>query len=205
MGASHMRTLPLGPSMELPMGPRNGRGGAEGDPSTHVNPATGAFGGAPYGIIKRVRGVPKSTWDACEPCHWGLRWSSLWGHEACEGCAEMGGGTHANPATGTLGGAPYGATNRVRGVPKWGSMGGADACEHPHWGLRWSSLWGHEPSEWCAKMGRSPHANPATGAFGGAPYGATNRVRGAPKWGGAAMRTLPLGPSVEPPMGPRKV
>eukprot|EP00959_Pyramimonas_sp_CCMP1952_P115825 2421743-Pyramimonas_sp.AAC.1 len=20
----------------------------------------------------------------------------------------------------------------------------ADACGHPHWGLRWSSLWGHE-------------------------------------------------------------
>ena len=31
-------------------------------------------------------------------------------------------------------------------------------------------------------MGRSPHANPAIGAFGGAPYGATKRVRGVPKW-----------------------
>eukprot|EP00959_Pyramimonas_sp_CCMP1952_P322453 6747595-Pyramimonas_sp.AAC.1 len=28
-----------------------------------------------------------------------------------------------------------------------------------------------------------------------APYGATSRVRGAPKCGWAAMRTLPLGPS----------
>ena len=26
----------------------------------------------------------------CGPCHWGLRWSSLWGCEACDGCAEMG-------------------------------------------------------------------------------------------------------------------
>ena len=26
------------------------------------------------------------------------------------------------------------------------------------------------------------HANAATGAFGGAPYGATKRVRGVPKW-----------------------
>ena len=41
--------------------------------------------------------------------------------------------------------------------------------------------------------------------FGGAPYVATNRVRGVPKWGGGAMRTLQLGPSVELPMGPRTV
>ncbi len=46
-------------------------------------------------------------------------------------------------------------------------------------------------------MGRGRHANPAAGAFGGAPYGAAILVRGVPKWGGAAMRTLPLGPSVE--------
>ena len=43
------------------------------------------------------------------------------------------------------------------------------------------------------------------GAFGGAPYGATNLVRGDPKWTGGRMRTLPLGPSVELPMGPRTV
>ena len=30
----------------------------------------------------------------------------------------MGGGTHADPATGAFGGAPYGATNRARGAPK---------------------------------------------------------------------------------------
>eukprot|EP00959_Pyramimonas_sp_CCMP1952_P249281 5210914-Pyramimonas_sp.AAC.1 len=35
------------------------------------------------------------------------------------------------------------------------------------------------------------------------PRGATKRVRGAPKWGGAAMWTLLLGPSVELPAGPR--
>ena len=58
---------------------------------------------------------------------------------------------HANAATGAFGGAPYGATKRVRGVPKWGV---------------------------------EPHASAATGAFGGAPYGATKRVRGVPKWGG---------------------
>ena len=31
------------------------------------------------------------------------------------------------------------------------------------------------------------------------------RVRGVPKWGGCAMRTFPLGPSVELPMGPENV
>eukprot|EP00959_Pyramimonas_sp_CCMP1952_P127713 2671283-Pyramimonas_sp.AAC.1 len=30
-----------------------------------------------------VRGI-------CGRTHWDLRRSSLWGHEACEGCAEMG-------------------------------------------------------------------------------------------------------------------
>eukprot|EP00959_Pyramimonas_sp_CCMP1952_P464123 9486075-Pyramimonas_sp.AAC.1 len=31
-------------------------------------------------------------------------------------------------------------------------------------------------------------------SLNGAPHGATKRVRGVPKWGGAAMRTAPLGP-----------
>eukprot|EP00959_Pyramimonas_sp_CCMP1952_P046913 979550-Pyramimonas_sp.AAC.1 len=26
----------------------------------------------------------------CQHCCLALRWSSLWGHETCEGCAEMG-------------------------------------------------------------------------------------------------------------------
>ena len=73
-----------------------------------------ALGGAPYRATKRMRGVPKRGWgrvrnlplgpsverpmgarnavlgggDACEHPHWGLRWGSLWGHEACEGRAE---------------------------------------------------------------------------------------------------------------------
>ena len=50
------------------------------------------FGGAPCGGTKRVRGVPKWAGRACGPCHWGLWWSSLWGHGTCEGCAEIGGG-----------------------------------------------------------------------------------------------------------------
>ena len=34
----------------------------------------------------------------------------------------------------------------------------------------------------CAEMGVEPHANAATGAFCGAPCGATKCVRGVPKW-----------------------
>eukprot|EP00959_Pyramimonas_sp_CCMP1952_P179780 3759228-Pyramimonas_sp.AAC.1 len=47
-------------------------------------------------------------------------------------------------------------------------MGGADAWGRRHRGLRWSSLWGHEAYEGCAKMGRRRHANCATGVLGGA-------------------------------------
>ena len=262
-----MRTPPLEPSVELPMelrsvrgvcrsgpeyagearhwsirwscpwGRQMGEGCAEMDPSTHARRATGAFGGAPYGPTKRVRGVPK----------WRRR-------------------SHANPATGAFGKAPYGAAKRVRGVPKWrrrrhatwafgGSpygatnrvrvcrnghaVGGVDACGRGHWGLGWNSLWGHEPCEGCADMGMRwagwTHVSAATGAFGGAPhggtnrvrgvpkcvrvmhvstptwalgapYGATHRMRGVPKWAcggrGGRMRTWPLGPSVELRIGP---
>eukprot|EP00959_Pyramimonas_sp_CCMP1952_P252506 5275833-Pyramimonas_sp.AAC.1 len=85
--------------------------------------------------------------DARERSHWGLRWCSLSGHEACERCAEMieaGACEHRQwslrrssqatkrvrgvpkwvrraPATVAAGafGAPSWATKRVRGVPKW--------------------------------------------------------------------------------------
>ena len=67
--------------------------------------------------------------------------------------------------------------------------------------LRWSSLSGHDPHEGRAEMGRGRHANPAIGAFGGDPYGPTILVRGVPNWPEAAMRTLPLAPSVELPWG----
>ena len=45
---------------------------------------------------------------------------------------------------------------------------------------RSSTQWSHEPFEGCAEMEWVPHAGPPGGAFGGAPYGATNRVRGVP-------------------------
>eukprot|EP00959_Pyramimonas_sp_CCMP1952_P310803 6504262-Pyramimonas_sp.AAC.1 len=41
--------------------------------------------------------------------------------------------------------------------------------------------------------------------FGGAPYGATRRVLGVPKWVWGCMWTVALGPSVEHPMGPRNI
>ena len=53
------------------------------------------------------------------------------------------------------------------------------------------------------------HVDVATGALGGGPVGATNRVRGVPKLAcggrGGRMRTRPLGPWVELPMEPRTV
>eukprot|EP00959_Pyramimonas_sp_CCMP1952_P132116 2762537-Pyramimonas_sp.AAC.1 len=53
------------------------------------------------------------------------------------------------------------------------------------------------------KWVRKRHADPATGAFGGTPYRATKLVEGVQSGCGCAMRTLPLGPSVEPPIVPR--
>ena len=100
----------------------------------------------------------------------GPRWSSLWGHDPREGCAEMGGGT---------------------------------PCEPCRWGLRWCSLWVTILVRGVPKRAGGRHANPVAGAFRRAPCGATILVRGVPKWPEAAMRTLPLGPSVELPMGPR--
>eukprot|EP00959_Pyramimonas_sp_CCMP1952_P050209 1049307-Pyramimonas_sp.AAC.1 len=51
-------------------------------------------------------------------------------------------------------------------------MGGGDACERCHW----------DP-------------------IGGAHYGTTKRVNGVPIWVAGRMRSVPLGPSVELPMG----
>eukprot|EP00959_Pyramimonas_sp_CCMP1952_P368805 7725110-Pyramimonas_sp.AAC.1 len=39
-------------------------------------------------------------------------------------------------------------------------MGSGGACDHSHWCLRWSPLWGHEAGT---------HVITATGAFGGVP------------------------------------
>ena len=56
----------------------------------------------------------------------------------------------------------------------------------------------------CGGWGET-HADTATGTLGGAPYGATKRVRGVRKRAGRRMRSHPLGHSVELPVGPRTV
>ena len=66
-------------------------------------------------------------------------------------------------------------------------------------------IWWQETREGCAKMGAVTYASAATGALGGAPYRTTKRVRGVPKWARSHMRALPLEPSVELLMGPRNV
>eukprot|EP00959_Pyramimonas_sp_CCMP1952_P013729 290207-Pyramimonas_sp.AAC.1 len=53
------------------------------------------------------------------------------GHETLYWVGE----THADLATGAVGGAPYGPRNVV--------LGGGNACGLCQWGLRCSSLWGH--------------------------------------------------------------
>eukprot|EP00959_Pyramimonas_sp_CCMP1952_P215748 4512699-Pyramimonas_sp.AAC.1 len=77
------------------------------------------------------------------------------------------------------------------------------ACEPCHGGLQWSLLWGHETRERSAEMDPSTHAGLATGAFDGAPYGATKCVRSVPERTRVRMGALPLGPSMELTKGPR--
>eukprot|EP00959_Pyramimonas_sp_CCMP1952_P311538 6520003-Pyramimonas_sp.AAC.1 len=43
-------------------------------------------------------------------------------------------------------------------------------ADNPHWGLGWSSLWGHETLYWV----RRTHVATPSGALGGAPYGPRN-------------------------------
>eukprot|EP00959_Pyramimonas_sp_CCMP1952_P215930 4516429-Pyramimonas_sp.AAC.1 len=59
--------------------------------------------------------------------------------------------------------------------------------------------------EECPESSVGTHANIATGAFGGAPYRATKKVRGVPNRVCGRMRTSPLGPAVERLMVPRSV
>eukprot|EP00959_Pyramimonas_sp_CCMP1952_P455340 9471409-Pyramimonas_sp.AAC.1 len=55
-GGERMRAVPLGPSMELRMGPRSAVLRVEMPNwvcGTHTGGPTGGFGGAPYGATKR--------------------------------------------------------------------------------------------------------------------------------------------------------
>ena len=94
LAQSRMRTLPLGPSVELPVGAtKRVRGVPNWVCVTHAGGPIGTFGGAPYGATKRVRGVPKWAWV-----------------------------THAGCAIGTFGGAPMRPRN-VCGVCRNGWRG----------------------------------------------------------------------------------
>eukprot|EP00959_Pyramimonas_sp_CCMP1952_P309167 6469969-Pyramimonas_sp.AAC.1 len=82
---------------------------------------------------------------------------------------------HADNPIGALGGAPYKATERCAGhggrmwPPPLGPqvefpMGSrravlivADACGHPQWGCRWSSLWGNETLYWVWQTHAATH------------------------------------------------
>eukprot|EP00959_Pyramimonas_sp_CCMP1952_P034592 725165-Pyramimonas_sp.AAC.1 len=70
-----MREQPLGPSLELPMGPRNAalRGGTARE-SSHW--------GLRWSSLWGHETLPWAGEPPCESSHWGLRWSFPWGHEA---------------------------------------------------------------------------------------------------------------------------
>ena len=81
---------------------------------------------------------------ACGPCHWGLRCSSLWGHETCDGACRKKGADACGPCHwGLRCSSLWGhETNEWRAETK-----GADACGPCQWGLRWGSLRGNETCE----------------------------------------------------------
>ena len=136
--------------------------------------AAGAFGEAPYGTAKRVRGVPECR------------------------AADM-----RAMQVGAFGGALNGAARRARGAPKWragvrnaGGLVGAFSgtsywghatceavpnhwsppCGRCRWGFRQSRLRGHEACKGRAEMSGGRLAGGAVGAFGGAfPWGHATR------------------------------
>eukprot|EP00959_Pyramimonas_sp_CCMP1952_P233427 4878646-Pyramimonas_sp.AAC.1 len=55
-----------------------------------VDGASGALGRAPCGATTRDGCTEMGVADACGRWHWGVRWSSLWGHETCEEEEEEG-------------------------------------------------------------------------------------------------------------------
>eukprot|EP00959_Pyramimonas_sp_CCMP1952_P170193 3555531-Pyramimonas_sp.AAC.1 len=59
--------------------------------------------------------------------------------------------------------APLGPSVELPMGPRNAALGGGTACELRHWDLRWGPFWGHETLYWAG----GPHANCATGSFGG--------------------------------------
>ena len=76
-------------------------------------------------------------------------------------------GTNANVATWAFGGPPYGATNRVRGVPKWVAGTNANAAT---WAFGGAPYGATNRVRGVPKWVAGTNANVATWAFGGAPY-----------------------------------
>eukprot|EP00959_Pyramimonas_sp_CCMP1952_P205802 4303652-Pyramimonas_sp.AAC.2 len=84
-------------------------------------PHTETVGGSPYGPMgpRNARRVCRNVRGQYTPAPTGaVGGAPIWGHEAREGCAEMGVISNAPAPTLAFGGAPYWATKRVRGVPK---------------------------------------------------------------------------------------
>eukprot|EP00959_Pyramimonas_sp_CCMP1952_P072265 1509282-Pyramimonas_sp.AAC.1 len=90
-----MRAATLGPSVELPMGPRSAVLGG----GTHAGCASGTVGGAPYGAAKRCTG-------------WGSRMRA----------------------------APVGPSSKLIIRPRDIVLGERDACGLRNWVFRWNSL-----------------------------------------------------------------
>ena len=91
-------------------------------------------------------------------CGYRFRWSSLWGHEPCEGYAVMGWWCHADPLAGAFGGAPHGGHDPRKGhaAERRAELRRGPQCERGPWSLRWSSPWGRNPRAGCAELRRAP-------------------------------------------------
>eukprot|EP00959_Pyramimonas_sp_CCMP1952_P453492 9468322-Pyramimonas_sp.AAC.1 len=87
---------------------------------------------------------------------------------------------HASAAFWAFGGAPYGATKRVRVCVKMGAAGAFERMHiEPSVGFPYGAT---KRVRGVQTWARWAHASAAICAFGGAPYRATKRVRGVPKW-----------------------
>ena len=168
---------------------------------THAAAACGIFCAAPCGAAKRVRVCQRGRGHACGRGNSGIRLSSPWGHETCEGCAKLCAVTHAIAATGAFGGLTCGATERVRGVPTcarshmrsrplWPSVGplqGSEACA------------GGVPTMWLPRRSRPLRLPVELPMQPRSVRGVPKRVRPRSMW------PRPLGPSVELPLRSRYV
>eukprot|EP00959_Pyramimonas_sp_CCMP1952_P311626 6521687-Pyramimonas_sp.AAC.1 len=99
--------------------------------------------------------------DACGHPHWGLLWSSLWGHGALYWVWGTHAGTRCAGRGGRMRAAPLGSSVELPVGPRSAVLGVADAGGHPDWGLRWSSLCGHVMLFWVW----GTHAGTPTGPF----------------------------------------